>query len=165
MKISKISLSLTLIMSLLVGMSASGAASAAWDGHGGGHGGGRWHGGARVGIYVGAPIRFNYGYYPYSYYGAPFYGTPYYSSAPAYYPPVQSAPMIYTERSDIPQINSHEAPINSAQVAQGDWWYFCADAKAYYPYVNQCPEGWLRVAPQSPPDSGNQPVLNSSPAT
>jgi hypothetical protein len=33
----------------------------------------------------------------------------------------------------------------------GHWWYYCADAKAYYPYVRECPGGWQRVAPQPPP--------------
>ena len=139
-------------------------------GGGGWHGGGgSWHGGSgrRVGIYLGVPvgIGLGYGYYPYSYYGAPYYGTPnYYAPVPAYYPQVQPAPMIYTEQSEDPQINTQEAPINSGKSAQGSWWYYCVDANAYYPYVDQCPGGWLRVAPQPPPDSGNQPSINSSPA-
>ena len=73
-----------------------------------------------MGIYLGAPIGFNYGYYPYSYYGSPYYGSPYYSPAPVYYPPVQSAP-IYTEQSDGPQISPQVAPINSSQDVQGYW--------------------------------------------
>ena len=34
-----------------------------------------WNRGGRVGIYLGAPIGFGYGYNPYSYYGVPYYGT------------------------------------------------------------------------------------------
>lgn len=175
MNTSKVSLSLTLITILLVGVSANETAFAAggryggghgggW--HGGGHGGGGWHGGGRVGIYLGVPFGLGYGYSPYSYYrAAPYYGAPYYySPAPAYYPPVQTAPVIYTERSDSSQISTQKVSANSASATQGSWWYYCADAKAYYPYVNQCPGGWLRVVPQPPPDSGSQPVLNSSPA-
>src|SRR5262245_25948876 len=26
-------------------------------------------------------------------------------------------------------------------------WYYCADSGAYYPYVSQCPSGWVAVAP------------------
>ncbi len=168
-------LSLTLITALLVGVSTSEAAFAVGGGHGGGggrggggwHGGGGWRGGSRVGIYLGAPIGFNYGYYPYSYYGAPYYGTPYYGASnyyppvPAYYPPVQSAPVVYTERGENPQISPQVAPINSSQDVQESWWYYCVDAKAYYPYVNQCPGGWLRVAPQPAPGSDGQPALNN----
>ena len=29
-------------------------------------------------------------------------------------------------------------------------WYYCDSAKGYYPYVNQCPEGW-RSVPATPP--------------
>lgn len=28
------------------------------------------------------------------------------------------------------------------------YWYYCASAGAYYPYVQACPEGWQRVIPQ-----------------
>ncbi|MDP3609347.1 MAG: hypothetical protein Q8R74_09780 [Methylophilus sp.] len=170
MKTSKISQSLTLITMLLVGTLMSEAAFAEGGGHGGGHDGGHWgghgggHWGGQVGIYLGAPIGFRDGYYPYSYYGAPYYGVPYYSSpVPAYYPPVQPAPMIYTEQSDRPQIRIQAAPKNSAQDAQESWWYYCVDAKAYYPYVNQCPGGWLRVAPQPAPGSDYKPALDNSP--
>ncbi len=181
MNTSKISLSLTLITILLVGASTSETGFAAGGGHGGGAGrggggghgggggwrgggGGGWHGGGRVGIYLGVPFGFNYGYYPYSYYGSPYYGVPnYYSTAPAYYSPMQSAP-IYTEQSDDPQISAQVAPKNSAQATEGSWWYYCADTKAYYPYVNQCPGGWLRVSPQPAPGSDSQPALNNVPA-
>ena len=27
------------------------------------------------------------------------------------------------------------------------YWYYCVDAKAYYPYTQQCPGGWLKVVP------------------
>jgi hypothetical protein len=27
------------------------------------------------------------------------------------------------------------------------YWYYCASAGAYYPYVPSCPEGWITVAP------------------
>ena len=176
MKTSKINLFLTLVTILLAGASVSEEASAAGGGRGGGGRGGGWHGGGggwhggggrRVGIYMGVPVGIGLGYgygYGYGYYPYPYYGMPYYSFAPAYYPPVQPAPMIYIEQGDDPQTQTQEAPINSGQNTQGSWWYYCADANAYYPNVNQCPGGWLRVAPQPPSDLGNQPVLNSSPA-
>ena len=30
-------------------------------------------------------------------------------------------------------------------------WYYCNDTKAYYPYVSECPSGWLQVVPQTAP--------------
>jgi Ni/Co efflux regulator RcnB len=34
--------------------------------------------------------------------------------------------------------------------AAGVFYYYCDSARAYYPYVLQCPEGW-RVLPSTPP--------------
>src|SRR6266850_835022 len=30
-------------------------------------------------------------------------------------------------------------------------WYYCNDAKAYYPYVRECPSGWRQVPETAPP--------------
>ncbi|HXL74316.1 MAG TPA: hypothetical protein VN967_00545 [Burkholderiales bacterium] len=64
--------------------------------------------------------------------GIPFY---------AYYPPplpyyYDYAPGYYAPPAAIPQ--------------QQGYWYFCPSANAYYPYVQQCPEGWQPVAPVPP---------------
>jgi hypothetical protein len=32
--------------------------------------------------------------------------------------------------------------------AAAGYWYYCGSARAYYPYVAACPEGWTPVAPQ-----------------
>lgn len=98
------------------------------------HGGGRHHRGSNVhfGVFVGAPA---FWYYPrpYYYYPPPYYYHPQVVTAPA-------APTTYIERGDanVPQ-----------EQAQG-YWYYCPEAKAYYPYVKQCAGGWQRVAPQPP---------------
>ena len=76
--------------------------------------------------------------------GPAFYPAPYYyPPAYYYYPPtvvVPPSPETYRERGDATNEDS----------TQNDW-YYCADAKAYYPYVKQCPGGWQRVTPQPPP--------------
>lgn len=36
------------------------------------------------------------------------------------------------------------------------WWYWCDEAKAYYPYVQECPGEWRRVPPQPVPPAGSQ---------
>jgi len=33
----------------------------------------------------------------------------------------------------------------------GDYWYYCPESRAYYPYVQECPSEWLRVVPGSAP--------------
>jgi hypothetical protein len=77
---------------------------------------------------VAAPIFFPP---PYSYYYAP---------APAYYYPPPPPPE-YIEQAP-------EAALQSQQ-----YWYYCPDTRAYYPYVSECAGGWQRVLPntQSPP--------------
>jgi hypothetical protein len=109
-------------------------------GHYGGHGyygaKGHYYGGygyrSRVIVGVGFPVYWGPWYYPPAYYYPPYY---------PYYPPAYSAPT-YVEQAD------EQAPPGE-QPSQ--WWYYCADAKAYYPYVKECPGGWQRVAPQPPP--------------
>ena len=101
--------------------------------HGGGH-----YGRPRVsvGFVFGGP-----GYWGYpGYWGHPgyYYPPPYY-----YYPravAVPAEPTVYIERGD-----AYTPPEQS----QG-YWYYCPEAKAYYPYVKQCAGGWQRVTPQPP---------------
>ena len=80
-----------------------------------------------VGVGVGVPL-----WYPYPY--------PYAYPYPVYAPPVvqQSQPPAYVEQ---------EAPAPS----QTQYWYYCQDAQAYYPYVRECPGGWMQVVPQTGP--------------
>ena len=42
-----------------------------------------------------------------------------------------------------------QAPSSAAQPSAGSW-YYCDSAKAYYPYVQECKEGW-RPVPSTPP--------------
>jgi hypothetical protein len=34
------------------------------------------------------------------------------------------------------------------------YWYYCAAAGAYYPYVQHCPGGWELVLPTAPAYTG-----------
>ena len=106
-----------------------GISSGVFAQHGGrgyGHGG-HWHGG--VGVYLGVPL-YSPWYYPPAYYAPPY---------PYYYPPsVDSSPPAFVEQ---------QAPAVEP-APQTNYWYYCGDSKAYYPYVKECPGGWQRVAPQ-----------------
>ena len=68
---------------------------------------------------------------PYPYYSYPY---PYYASPPVVIQ--QPAPEIYVQ----------PAP----QAEEPSYWYYCQDSKAYYPYVKQCPSGWMKVVPSPP---------------
>jgi hypothetical protein len=75
-------------------------------------------------------------------YWGPGWG-PYWGYPPAYYPPyapAYAAPVVVEPQTFIQQ----SAP---------SYWYYCEDAKAYYPYVRECPTGWLTVVPQAPSES------------
>jgi hypothetical protein len=64
----------------------------------------------------------------------PYWG-PWYP--PHYYSPVvieRASPPVYIERS--------------SDSGAANFWYYCAAAKGYYPYVKQCPGGWQLVAPR-----------------
>jgi hypothetical protein len=110
--------------------------------HGGNFHGGHFHGGTRVFIgggfgwwgpgWWGWPGWWGPSYPYYGYYGD--YG--YYGGAPV---AVQQGPTEY--------IQQEPAPPSATQ-----YWYYCQDTKAYYPYVKECPSRWIQVVPQpSPP--------------
>ena len=62
-------------------------------------------------------------------------------------------PFTYVENDnaivDAPVGATPAPPVTSAPA--GSWWYWCASAQGYYPYVDRCPEAWQRVTPQVPP--------------
>jgi len=92
------------------------------------------HGGqsrARVGVYIGVPAVFAPWYYAYP----PRYSYPY-----PYAVAQPSGPTQYIEQGQAP----------AAQGSDPNW-YYCPEAKAYYPYVDKCAAGWQRVKPQPPP--------------
>jgi len=72
-----------------------------------------------------------YPYYPYvvpTYGGPVAAGVPTYSDAPGYSDaPAYSDTPGYSERND--------------------YWYYCPDSQAYYPYVPTCPSPWMQVVP------------------
>lgn len=82
---------------------------------------------------------YSYGY-PYGYpYGSPY--TPYYPGFPFYY-----SPPVVVEREPQPYIQQHQY-----------YWYFCQNPEGYWPYIRECPGGWLQVVPQTTPP-GAQPA-------
>lgn len=83
------------------------------------------------------------------YFGDPWFYPPY-PPYPPYWPRVyMPAPIVVTPPAPPVYIEQQPAPPGSVPLEPG-YWYYCEEAKAYYPYVKQCPGGWLRVAPQPP---------------
>ena len=106
---------------------AAGGVGNAWADRGHGHG----H--VRFGVMIGP------------YWGAPWHYPPHYYYPP-YYPPVvlqAPAPQVFIEQAPV-------APPASIASAPVSYWYYCAAAQGYYPYVKDCPGGWQKVLPQPP---------------
>jgi|SwirhisoilCB2_FD_contig_31_31531891_length_436_multi_4_in_0_out_0_1 hypothetical protein len=103
---------------------------------------GGWHHGghARVGVFIGAPLFYSPWYYPYGYYPAPYY------YPPVAYPSYPSGPTTYVEQGQPEAAPAQRSDNNS----NNNYWYYCPEAKAYYPYVKQCAAGWQKVSPQPP---------------
>ncbi len=125
--------------------------------HGGYSGGyrGGYYGAYRGGYYGYPRVGVGFAFVGPAYWGYPGWGYPgwgysgwdypgYYYPSPYYYPPVVAVPAeptVYIERGD-----ANSPPEQS----QGNWYYYCPEAKAYYPYVKQCSGGWQRVSPTPP---------------
>jgi hypothetical protein len=100
--------------------------SAAWA-----HGpGGHFRGG--VGLYIGGPFPY---YYP------PYYYPPYYPSYPQTIV-VPAQPQVYIQQDTQPQVQQ-QAPVTN-------YWYHCDNPEGYYPYIKDCPGGWMKVLPTPP---------------
>jgi hypothetical protein len=88
-----------------------------------------------LGFYFGAPYRYRYPYYGYPYFPYPY--------SVYTYPPagitVPSQPPVYIERE----------PDRSTPENEG-YWYYCADPRGYYPYIEECRSEW-RPVPARPP--------------
>lgn len=87
-----------------------------------------WHGhpAVRLGIYLGDPW-----FYPYPY---------------PYWPRVYVPPVVVTPPP--PPVYIEQRPV--APMLEPGFWYYCGEARAYYPYVKECPGPWQKVAPQPP---------------
>lgn len=125
---------LTLLMVLLVTVAT--ASAFARGGGGRGHSGGRHFSGAHIGGHHFGGPRVGFGVIV----AAPAFW--YYPPLP-YYPPVAMAP-------SAPPVYIEQGSESSAPDRPAGYWYYCADAQAYYPYVKECAGTWQPVAPQAP---------------
>ena len=67
------------------------------------------------------------------------------------YYPAYSYPQPVIIQQAPPDIYIQQAPQPAPAVAQGQaYWYYCQDPQGYYPYITNCPKGWLKVVPTPP---------------
>jgi len=124
--------------------SGGGGAGASGPWHGGGRAGGWGHGGGWRGGYRGGGWGLGWDLWFPFYLGAAYdYGYDY----PYYYAPYDYPVGDYAA--------SPPAPV--AVVPQKQYWYWCAQSKAYYPYVQTCAGAWQPVPTTPPPASSPAP--------
>ncbi len=94
------------------------------------------------------------GYYGpgfYGGYGLGGYGYGYGFGYPFYYPPAYAYPPTMVMPSTPPvYIQQQQAQPTQPAQPQTNYWYYCQNPDGYYPYIKNCPGGWLQVAPQPP---------------
>lgn len=151
------------------GLAISGQAAA--QHHGGGQGGGHWSGGGHGGGNWSGRGHSHGGHFDHRHhfhrsfgwsfaFGVPLFwpgyawGYPYYGAYPAYYYPY-AYNYAYPAYPDSAWAAPAEdlGPAPEVQPGPGAptegplYMNYCASAKAYYPKVTQCPEGWKFIAP------------------
>ena len=129
-------LCLLLVLVMVFTLSTTVLAQHRGGGHWGGGRGGYWGGRGRWGYPYGwgYPYWWDYSYYPYYYpYSYPYYDPYYYGG--------------YGEPPVPPQAVT--PPAESRQ-QQPSYWHFCRNPEGYYPYVKECPGGWMTVVPPKP---------------
>lgn len=96
------------------------------------HGGFHHHDGfhSHFGVFIGAPL---------------FWWPP----EPYYYPPYDYPPVsqVYVEQPPV-YVQRNDTAANTPPAA--NYWYYCPNPQGYYPYVQNCPAGWMQVVPQAP---------------
>lgn len=70
---------------------------------------------------------------PGAWWGPGWWGAPYYYSPPV----VVQQPPIYMQSAPAPE--------------EPQYWYYCRKPQGYYPYIRQCPDGWMKVVPPATP--------------
>ena len=117
---------------------------------GGPRGGGRgYYGGYAHGYPYGYYGRYGYGWrgYPYWWGYSYWWGYPYWWSSPYY---SYYDPYYYGGYGEPPVPPEGGSPPAASGQQQSSYWHFCQNPEGYYPYVKDCPGGWLTVVPSKP---------------
>ncbi|MDL1866348.1 hypothetical protein FBR06_03665 [Betaproteobacteria bacterium PRO4] len=80
---------------------------------------------------------YNYAYPPSRYYYSPVYPS-------VIYPPVVVVPPnppVYIQQQPV-------RPVSPPESTPTNYWYYCENPAGYYPQVERCPGGWIKVPPR-----------------
>jgi hypothetical protein len=130
-------ISRTLVVVLMLLFAGAGTVQA--DRHGGGHGGGYYSG---------------WGWLPF------WFGVTAIATLPYYLAP-RNPPQTVIIQQPPPDVGYAQPPPPHIQSVVQNYWYYCQNPMGYYPYVKECPSGWMKVVPKVPqsilPDSPEPP--------
>lgn len=85
-------------------------------------------------------------YYNPGLYSPGLYGYRTFGYADPFFRPYDAYPSAGVAPSRSPVYIQKQAP--RATQLEAHYWHYCKDPAGYYPYIKECPSGWLRVAPQ-----------------
>lgn len=86
------------------------------------------------------------GYYNPGFFGPGFYGYRAYGYADPFFRPYYAYPPAVAVPSQPPVYIQQQKP--TATQSKTNYWHYCRDPEGYYPYIKECPGGWLQVVPQ-----------------
>ena len=126
------------LVAVLILLSVGAGVVQADHGHGGGHGGGYYRG---------------WDWLPF------WFGVTAIATLPYYLGP-RNPPQTVVIQQPVREVEYVQPPPPPppAQTVVQQYWYYCQNPMGYYPYVKECPNGWMKVVPKVP-----QSVLPYSP--
>lgn len=81
------------------------------------------------------------------YFGVGVAVNPWYPPPPAFYAPYYGYPPTYVIQPAPVIVQPPPVYVEQPRPAPIQYWHYCRSARAYYPYVKECREGWERVLP------------------
>ncbi len=110
-----------------------------------GHGKGHYKAGYGHGYGWGHHGRWRHHYRGYGYRGHHYRGPKYFWSGTIVIP---SYPYAYPAP---PPVVIEKQPPVYVQPQEENYWYYCPDPQGYYPYIQECAGGWMKVVPDVTP--------------
>ena len=50
-------------------------------------------------------------------------------------------------------VQQEQVYVQPPQEEDANYWYYCEDPRGYYPYIPNCPGGWMKVVPNTNPQT------------
>jgi hypothetical protein len=80
-----------------------------------------------------------------------YYGTPGWGPRPYWGPPAVVVPPYPYPAPPVVVVPQPTQVYVQRNQQESGYWYYCQNPQGYYPYVNSCPGGWMKVVPETVP--------------